>query len=58
MGKLTALRVEKACAGTHHDGDGLYLQVGASGARSWVYRFVLRRKERFIGGSRAYQFST
>jgi integrase len=50
MGKLTALAVTRAtAAGMHGDGDGLYLQVGSGGARSWVYRFVLHGRERYLG---------
>ena len=33
----------------HADGEGLYLQVGTGGARSWVYRFTLNGKERYLG---------
>jgi integrase len=35
---LTALQVQKAKAGRHSDGKGLYLLVQPSGARSWVLR--------------------
>ena len=49
MGRLTAKQVENAGSGMHADGDGLYLQVGGDGARSWVYRFKLRGKERYLG---------
>src|SRR5882762_3857216 len=49
MTKLTAKQVENAGAGMHADGDGLYLQVGTGGARSWVYRFTLNGKERYLG---------
>ncbi|THD43824.1 MAG: DUF4102 domain-containing protein [Bradyrhizobium sp.] len=39
-GKLTALAVQKAKKrGYLGDGGGLYLQIGASGAKSWVFRF-------------------
>jgi len=48
MAKLTAKQVENAGAGMHADGDGLYLQVGSGGARSWVYRFMLNGKERHL----------
>lgn len=49
MGKLTAKQVENAGAGMHADGDGLYLQVGAGGSKSWVYRFILDGKQRYLG---------
>ena len=31
------------------DGGGLYLQVAASGARSWVYRYMLNGRPRYMG---------
>ena len=50
MGKLTALAIARPMkAGMHADGDGLYLQVGSSGARSWIYRFTLNGKQRYLG---------
>lgn len=40
IGKLSALAVARTTKpGYHHDGGGLYLQVTASGAKSWVFRF-------------------
>jgi integrase len=50
MGKLTALQVDRLGPGLHADGDGLYLQVGSGGARSWIYRYKLKGgKERYLG---------
>ena len=53
MGKLTERlppsAVKHAPPGMHADGDGLYLQVGSAGARSWVYRFTLNGKTRYQG---------
>jgi integrase len=50
MGKLTALAVVRAAeAGMHADGEGLYLQVGPGGAKSWIYRYTLHGKERYLG---------
>jgi integrase len=50
MGKLTTLDVARVTKpGMLGDGDGLYLQVGPGGARSWVYRFMLAGKERYLG---------
>jgi integrase len=49
MGKLTALAMARAAPGLHSDGDGLYLQVGGGGARSWIYRFTLSGRERYLG---------
>jgi hypothetical protein len=40
IGKLAALTVERVKRrGYYGDGGGLYLQVSASGAKSWVFRF-------------------
>src|SRR5262245_46363331 len=50
MGKLNPLAVTRPMkAGMHSDGDGLYLQVGIGGARSWIYRFTLNGKTRDLG---------
>lgn len=49
---LTPLQVKNAKAGRHADGDGLYLLVKTTGARSWVYRFMLAGKARDVGLSR------
>lgn len=46
---LTALAVKNAKAGRHADGGGLHLLVKDSGARSWVFRFMLNSKSRDIG---------
>jgi hypothetical protein len=35
--------------GMHPDGGGLYLQITPSGARSWVYRYMIGSKERYMG---------
>src|SRR5579862_5768753 len=40
IGKLTALGVTQAKKrGYYSDGGGLFLQVSASGSKSWVFRF-------------------
>ena len=40
IGKLTALAVDKSKRrGYYGDGGGLFLQVGVSGSKSWVFRF-------------------
>ena len=40
IGKLTALVVDKSKRrGYYGDGGGLFLQVGVSGSKSWVFRF-------------------
>jgi len=46
---LTTLTVKNAKPGRHADGGGLHLLVKESGARSWVYRFMLKGKSRDIG---------
>ena len=35
--------------GNYADGGGLLLQVSASGARSWIYRYMLNGRERYMG---------
>jgi integrase len=37
--RLTVRQVQTAKAGYHADGGGLYLQVTATGAKSWIYRY-------------------
>lgn len=46
---LSPLAVKNAKPGRHADGGGLHLLVKQSGARSWVYRFMLMGKARDIG---------
>ena len=46
---LTPVTVKNAKAGRHADGSGLHLLVKDGGARSWVYRFMLRGKSRDVG---------
>lgn len=46
---LTPLAVKNAKPGRHADGGGLQLLVKESGARSWVFRFMLKGKSRYIG---------
>jgi integrase len=35
--------------GYHPDGDGLYLQIGSTGTKSWVFRYMLHGKAREMG---------
>lgn len=50
IGKLTSLQVDKANApGLHGDGGGLYLRVTEDGAKSWVFRFMLNGRPRWMG---------
>lgn len=46
---LTVMTVKNAKPGRHADGGGLHLLVKDTGARSWVYRFMLKGKSRDIG---------
>lgn len=46
---LTPLAVKNVKPGIYADGGGLRLVVKVTGARSWVYRFMLKGKSRDIG---------
>ncbi len=48
-GKLSALAVARAKRGMHGDGDGLYLKVTESESQSWVLRYKLNGKARYLG---------
>jgi integrase len=47
--RLTARQVQTLGPGLHADGGGLYLQVSATGARSWIYRFQMHKRRRDMG---------
>ena len=50
IGKLTALTVgQSKQRGYYGDGGGLFLQVSASGAKSWVFRFRVAGRLREMG---------
>ncbi|KGU90714.1 tyrosine-type recombinase/integrase [Burkholderia pseudomallei] len=50
MNRLTALGIGKLVdPGYYADGGGLYLQISASGSRSWIYRFSLAGRAREMG---------
>ena len=50
IGRLTALAVNRAKErGLYADGGGLYLQVGISGSKSWLFRFMLLGKAQAMG---------
>jgi integrase len=49
MGKLNALGVKNAKPGRHGDGEGLYLLVSSTGAKSWMIRVQRDGKRRDIG---------
>ena len=46
---LSASFVRSAGAGRHADGNGLYLFVQPSGARSWIQRLIIRGRRRELG---------
>src|SRR6185503_5877028 len=46
---LTPLQVKNAKPGRYSDGGGLQLLVKTSGARSWVFRFMLKGRTRDVG---------
>jgi hypothetical protein len=50
IGKLTALAITQVKRrGYYGDGGGLFLQVSATGAKSWVFRFKEDRRLREMG---------
>lgn len=49
-GKLTKKMVDRAGAGRHGDGNGLYLVVDPSGARRWIVRVVVKDQKNKKGG--------
>ena len=49
-GKLKALDVARAIKpGKYSDGAGLYLQVLGADSKSWLYRYWIGGKERWMG---------
>lgn len=49
-GKLSAVRVKAAKEpGRYGDGGRLYLQIGPTGGKSWLYRFKSAGKSREMG---------
>ena len=47
--RLSVRKVQTAGVGWHPDGDGLYLQVPTPGEGSWVRRYKLDSRERWMG---------
>ncbi len=47
--KLTDRAIKAAEQGRHGDGDGLFLEVSAKGAKSWLLRFQLAGQRRDMG---------
>jgi len=55
---LTARTVQTVRNGWHHDQHGLYLQVTGNGTgRSWVYRYTMNSRQRYIGLGAAHTVS-
>jgi integrase len=55
---LTAKKVERLkTPGRYPDGHNLYLQVGDTGGKSWLFRFERDGRERWHGLGAAYTFS-
>lgn len=46
---LSTLEIKHAKEGLHPDGDGLYLQVGKAGAKSWIFRYQVHGRRRAMG---------
>lgn len=46
---LTILEIKNAKPGKHADGNGLYLQVSPTGAKSWFYLYQLNGRRREMG---------
>ena len=49
IGRLTASSLRALPAGLHADGGNLMLQVTASGARTWIFRYRLQGRRRDMG---------
>lgn len=48
--RLTAVGVQNIKEpGMHADGAGLYLKIGSGGTKSWVFRYMLAGKPRYLG---------
>jgi len=46
MSKLSALQVARLkTSGKYYDGKGLALQITKQGAKSWLYRYMIRGRE-------------
>jgi Arm DNA-binding domain/Phage integrase family len=58
INRLSAIFVSRLTQpGMYPDGDGLYLQVKGPTARSWVYRYTLQGKARWMGLGSAQSLS-
>ncbi len=48
--KLSADQVKRTVdTGTYGDGGGLYLQVAPNGTKSWIYRYQIAKRRRWMG---------
>jgi integrase len=54
---LTVKRIPQLPTGRHHDSHGLYLQVMPTGGRSWVLRYEVRGRERWMGLGPTHAFT-
>jgi integrase len=58
VNRLTSIQVTRAnTPGMYADGGGLYLQVTANGARTWIYRYQLNKRPREMGLGPAHSVS-
>jgi integrase len=57
MHRLTSRKVARAGPGKHADGNGLWLLVKPTGARSWIFRFTLAGRESSTGLGSASEVS-
>ena len=48
-GRLNERRIAGLSAGTHMDGDNLFLKVKKTGSRSWIFRYQLNKKRDDLG---------
>ena len=49
-GKLSALKVTKtAKPGMYGDGGGLWLQISKNGGKSWILRYRIHGRDRYMG---------
>ena len=50
INNLTALKIESlSVTGRYADGSGLYLNISKDGTKSWLYRYQLKGKRRWMG---------
>jgi integrase len=54
IGRLSTLSISRAKPGMHPDGHGLYLQISGPRARSWVFRYTINGRTRYLGLGSAY----